>query len=144
MVYLDGKIYVLGRKLPVDEQDTVEVFDISTQTWNKGTPMLLSKRSRFGAAVLNGKIYVAGGLGACGILKSVECYDPNTNEWQNVQSMQEPRSDVHLAAVLGKLYAIGDQSKTVEAYSPDTNTWKYVASMKSSIKNFGVAVLPKM
>ena len=101
---------------------------------------MLSKRLYFGATVLNGKIYVAGGKNDDGksAMNSVECYDPKTNKWQYLQSMNQPREEFGLVAVMGKLFAIGGKDRyardaveldTMEIYCPETNTWKFGASM---------------
>jgi hypothetical protein len=60
--------------------------------------------------------------------------------------MNEPRFGVALAAVNGKLYAIGGSNgssavSTVEKYDPFLDTWTYVSSMMNSRSDLAVAVV---
>lgn len=52
---------------------------------------MLSRRSSFGAAILDDKIYVVGGNDGSLCLSSAERYDPVNNTWENVSSMQNRR-----------------------------------------------------
>lgn len=71
--------------------------------------------------------------------------------WQLVSSMLIPRYRHALAAMDGKLYAIGGETATgdngalvvtssVEMYDPTTDSWQTVASMCRSRMSHAVAV----
>ncbi|MCK4457420.1 MAG: PKD domain-containing protein [Thermoplasmata archaeon] len=65
---LNGKIFAMGGwnytapHVPEDlpAMFTVEVYDIASDTWSSGDPML-ETRSEFASGVVNGKVYVAAG-----------------------------------------------------------------------------------
>ena len=55
--------------------NVVEVYDIASDTWRIGTPML-TKRYGAGAAVIDDRIYVAGGETITTFLSLLEIYAP--------------------------------------------------------------------
>ena len=76
-----------------------------------------------------------GGYGADGEeLDTAEVYDPQTDGWQPLAKMSTVREALGLAAVGGKIYAIGgfasgSKLDSVEAYDPRLGAWAPVASM---------------
>lgn len=59
----------------------VEVYDLTTNTWEKW-PSMLSKRGRFDATVVDSKkIYAVGGSNGHAEEASVEIYDPEVGKW---------------------------------------------------------------
>ena len=76
-----------------------------------------------------------GGTGQGGrTLGTVETYNPQTNTWAAVAPMRTSRGNVGLAAVRGKLYAVGGHDgigvlHTAETYDPQTDRWEVVAPM---------------
>jgi N-acetylneuraminic acid mutarotase len=121
-----------------------------TDTWKALAPMP-SRRGAGAAAVVNGKIYVIGGVEpAPGPKEEVirlglntwpshavgtnEEYDIATNTWRERSPMPTARNHLAVAAVGGKIYAIGGRvgsafvlssspTDIVEEYNPATNMW---------------------
>ena len=172
---LGGKLYVCGGTGPKDGNDRndstdeflarVDVFDLATQKWQPGPPMIHKRSANGVAAVLGGKIYVVAGsdfYGEAHLHRSVERFDPVSGTWEMLPLMRERRESPCVAVVAGKLYvfggcgwlAVGEDSDgesddddhrpaldTVECYDPDTNTWAYAPSMPAARYNTGVAVV---
>jgi len=125
-------------------------YDPATDTWKALAPMP-SKRGAGAAAVVNGKVYVIGGVEpAPGPKEEVirlgldawpshavgtnEEYDIATNTWRERSPMPTARNHLAVAAVDGKIYAIGGRvgsafvlssspTDIVEEYNPATNMW---------------------
>ena len=85
-----------------------------------------------GAAALDGKLYVVGGFTAnvhAGALDSAFVYDPAINTWRALPPMAKPRGSVAVAALDGKLHALGGRGldkvtvATHEVYDPETGKW---------------------
>ena len=58
-------------------------------------------------ALLNNKLYAVGGHDGISYLKSVEEYDLSGDCWKFVKTMYTRRGGAGVAALCGKLYAIG-------------------------------------
>lgn len=154
---LGGKIYSFGGfKLPVSGELAWEPIDNSweydpvTDAWKPLRPMP-SKRGGGAAATVNGKIYVIGGAGVhpgaqdAPLLMgpdgtphrsvgTVEEYDIASNTWRECSPMPTARNHFVVAAVSGKIYAIGGRlaspfvslgsdTDVVEEYDPATDMW---------------------
>jgi N-acetylneuraminic acid mutarotase len=157
MVEYSGKVYAFGGfKKPASGAIAWEAvensweYDPAADTWKALKPMP-SKRGAASAAVVNGKIYVMGGggvqpgaenvplmIGPDGTpnrsVDTVEEYDIASNIWRERTTMPTPRNHFALAAVNGKLYAMGGRmgsafgpfgtdTDVVEEYTPATDTW---------------------
>ena len=98
-------------------------------------------------AVLDGKRYAVGGYnddedGHTSYLTSVERYDPAANAWEAVAPMAEARHAPAVAALDGKLYAVGGycengeyggaSSCSLERYDPATNAWEAAAPLTTA------------
>lgn len=153
----NGKIYSFGGfKLPASGEiawepiDNSWEYDPATDTWKPLKPMP-SKRGGGAAAVVNGKIYVIGGAGVHPGSKNapllmgpngtphrsvgtVEEYDVASDTWRERNSMPTARNHFVVAAVNGKIYAIGGRlasafvslgsdTDVVEEYDPATDMW---------------------
>ncbi|KAK6011428.1 kelch repeat protein [Ostertagia ostertagi] len=114
---LDGFIYAVGG------QD----YDPRVGKWEHIRPMTTC-RGYLGSAAFDGHLYAAGGPW----LSSAEKYDPRANRWTAVADMNEKRfarhSQVALAVVNGRLYAVGGDNgstdlDTVEVFDPEANQW---------------------
>jgi len=66
-------------------------------------------------------------------------------EWSTRASLPIPRTELGVAAVGGKIYAMGGSSGSVlarvDAYDPVTNTWSQKASMHQARRSFAVGVI---
>ena len=108
-------------------------------------------RGMAAAAELNGSIYVAGGFTWSGTtLSSVEQFDLKAGRWTDVASLGIPRSRFSLAALDGKLYALGgmkggrhgDESlnePSVEEYDPAKNIWRVAGKLNHARHGFALA-----
>ena len=82
-----------------------------------------------------------------GDLSSVERYDPATNAWEAVAPMGEERIRPGVAALDGKLYAVGGFGfnnghflTSVERYDPATNAWEAAAPLTTARSFHGITV----
>lgn len=71
--------------------------------------------------------------------------DASENEWSTKAVMPTPRGGLGVAAVNGKIYAIGGirnntQLAITEEYNPATNTWTTKKSMPTARSGFAIAV----
>jgi len=57
--------------------------------------------------VLDGKLYAVGGFNGDDFLNSVERHDPAANAWEAVAPLTLARFGAGVAALEGKLYAVG-------------------------------------
>lgn len=112
--------------------DTVERYDINTDTWTTVAP-LPTRRSDAAAATVGGKIYVFGGCRGSGtILDDVDVYDPVTNTWSTAPAdLPTPRTAMYAVATKGNsVYVIGGWAgvfmtplDTNESYKVSQDTW---------------------
>ena len=71
--------------------DSVEAFDLKTNTWTTMHPMR-EPRGRFDVTQLDGKLYACGGCNGTNELKSVECYDQIEQKWLRLPDMPHSKS----------------------------------------------------
>jgi len=160
-VYLEqtNEIWLMGGRIdpnPTANNDegpttAVEIFDVSTGSWNFSTSMLNETQQYAGCAQIGGKIYLAGDyhptaspeIRSSGLLQS---YDMNTGNWTMKTSMPSG-SKVGLAgvdALDGYLYVAGgvnrknrlDLTDTLLRYDPVTDNWTELASMNYKRHSF--------
>ena len=127
---LGGKLYAVGGYNGDISLASTEVYDPINNSWNYVASM--SRASfKLAAAALGGKLYAVGGFGTDNVnaplsytLKTTEVYDPIENSWNPIAAMDISRAMLGVAALGGKLYAIGGSSSTfssaldtVEAYT---------------------------
>lgn len=148
----DGKrsIYLIGG-YSAQSQDVslVDILDTRTWSWKTG-PNLQQKRSYTQAAIINNTIYTVGGAVGSKRLSSVEKLDikggeQSSSNWSLVASLNIARSRPGVAALNGKLYAIGgynghDRLCSVECYDPQINQWQLIESMSFPRNSPAVAV----
>jgi len=100
--------------------------------------------------VLDGKIHVVGGIGWRGRnTPAHEIYDPAANRWTALAYVPTARDHLAVAALGGRLYAVGgridgDYSRNLasnEAYDPATNSWEHCAPMPTARSGVAAAVL---
>ncbi|XP_077290928.1 kelch like family member 18 [Arctopsyche grandis] len=94
-----------------------------------------------------GIIYAVGGLTKTGdSLSTVEAYSPAIGRWIPAEAMSTVRSRVGVAALRGRLYALGgyngsERLATVEAYDLQSTKWSMVASMSRKRSAVGACSL---
>ena len=102
-------------------------------------------RSVAGVASLGSHLYVIGGFDGNKYLSDVDVYDPQTNSWTSGCPLNEQRSAVSVAAIKGRIFAIGGFNgqflSSVEVYDPEINQWSYVHNMSIPRVHFGATVV---
>ncbi len=119
-MYEGNFLYVVGgRAEPSTTVGTLEIYDMSTDTWTTGPPC--TPRWAHAGAVLGGYVYVFGGTPAT----TTQRYNIASGTWESLASMPNPAGWLSGAAAAGKVYAIGGSgTETVmREYDPATNTW---------------------
>ncbi len=98
-----------------------------------------------GVTALDGKIYVVGGTEQIGrnppawSSRQTLRYDPTTKAWAREAPLPQALSHVGLAALRGKIYAVGGFTDAIHmgaqttalVYDPRTNAWSSIASLSS-------------
>ncbi len=144
---LDGKLYVLGGSTrDIDDLATALVYDPEANAW-RAIASMPRGINHVGSAALNGRVYAIGGFtgkapGENGPRKvhfgAVDVafeYDPAANAWKTLPPMSSPRGSVGVAALDGKIHAIGGRGldiKTVathEIYDPSAGAWTRAAPL---------------
>ncbi len=148
---LGGKLYAVGgisRTNPLTAALTPQVYDPIHNTWNWISPMNVS-RVGLGVAALGGKLYAVGGGEATDVRygygsdasNTAQVYDPSDNSWTAIASMNHARYGLGVAAMGGRLYAVGGSGNTIlssaEVYDPIKNTWNMIASMNEPRMGLG-------
>lgn len=128
----NNKIYLLGGFTYDSEQNTVLIYDPSTDVWVFGTN-LTNARFYATAAELNSKIYVIGGAkiqnGSSVSLSSVEVYDPQSNTVSAAADLPVPLRGASAVSANGKIYVFGGKinsssfSNLVYEYNSTSNSW---------------------
>jgi N-acetylneuraminic acid mutarotase len=147
--------------------DNAWVFDDEAQRWTALPPMP-TPRGALAAVAVGTKIYVIGGArippgadmpdglfggGPTELLGTNEVFDTATNSWTALRPMPTPRNHHALAAIDGKVYAIGGRigscfsagwSSNVsmnEAYDIAADRWLPRAPLPTARSGIAVAVL---
>ena len=149
VVALDGKVYVLGGSTKdVDDLATAEAYDPGADKWSAIASMPAGVNHN-SAVAMNGKIYSIGGFsgrppGFSGprVHQGAEAhafeYNPATNAWRALAPMKAPRGSVGVAALDGKIHAIGGRGRDVktvrthEVWDPATNQWSESAQLPTA------------
>ncbi len=137
---LNNKLFIFGGSLPLVNYQ----YDSSSNTWTRISDSPFNGANESGAAVINGKIYIVSDPGG---YKELKIYNPANDSWSMGPDLPTPRRSPAVAAVNGKLYAIGggDSSlnsfATVEEYDPILNRWTTKASMPTSRVYAATAVI---
>jgi N-acetylneuraminic acid mutarotase len=128
---LGGLVYVIGGFGSTAEPlDTVEAFDPRTDQWRPIAPLPIAIHHP-AAAVAEGRLFVVGGYTGGRVrwtpLGTVFEYDPARNSWRGRAQMPTPRGGLALAAVGGRLYALGGGAERAtnanEVYDVAADRW---------------------
>jgi N-acetylneuraminic acid mutarotase len=110
-----------------------EAYDPVSRQWRERAP-LPRPLTHLGVTGMNGKLYVVGGFSDplkdhVGAVDTAYEYNPASNSWRSLAHMKSPRGSVGVAALNGKIYAVGGRGldlvtvDTTEVYDPLTNQW---------------------
>jgi hypothetical protein len=135
---IDGreKIYVIGGTDTVGGSvnlTTVEIYDLSSNSWSTGEPLPVLLHA-MDSAVISNVVYVFG-FQFDGYSPSLEVYYPATNTWEVIDWPTSRPFGQGIVALNDRLYFIGgteDMSTpvgSVEVYYPLTRTWESLPSM---------------
>jgi N-acetylneuraminic acid mutarotase len=110
MVSVGSKVYVVGGRVGAGFEtptlDKLEVYDVATNAWSTGAPML-KPRGGVNAIVANGYLHVFGGEGnpqaTNGVFPDHDVYDPVRNAWIKLPDMPTPVHGVTGAALVNGL-----------------------------------------
>ena len=104
----------------------------------------LPEGSYLGEAVtLNKEIYFVTGRTDTKNIPFFYKFSPKKNQWIKLADIPKPTMNLALAAVNGKIYAIGGDTfkDTNREYNPLTNTWKIVEPMPTARQHIDCGVL---
>ncbi|KAK6014540.1 kelch repeat protein, partial [Ostertagia ostertagi] len=130
---VNGCLYAVGGRDGWLTWSTVERLDPRVGKWEDVCPMS-TRRSHSGSAMFDGHLYIVGGQQGTTALSSGEKYNPVANAWIEVAALNNKenthemaklkrfRSQMTLAVVNEKLYAVGDAY--IEVYDKELNFWK--------------------
>src|SRR6266704_1046854 len=146
---IDDGIFVIGGRQSTSGPcsggpylETVEKYDIDTDTWSAVAP-LPNQRSDIAAVAHGGKIYVFGGCSSTGVTGEVDMYDPQTNTWTTgLMPMTTARASLVAGHSGDNVYAIGgtngvSASNANEVYDVAHNSWSN-APMTTARQEAGV------
>ncbi len=155
----EERIFVIGGDPLLSNND---LYLTGEDEWEVLAPLSVP-RQHIDCGRIGEKIYVVGGL-----IKNpepseesqkkipaiatdtVEIYDIEENRWELGKPLQEARQGVQVAAVNGKLYAVGGAydhrkdfmlSSSFERYDPDFGTWESLPDLPVLVLAPGVAVI---
>lgn len=116
---------------------TVCYLDEAGDQWKVLTDLPPSASSSMaGVAVLDNKLYVIGGVRGPHkqVVDSCFCYSVLTNSWTNICSLAQPRYNLSLVGVAGRLYAVGGEYErvvmsSVETYDLTSASWEFAGDL---------------
>ena len=147
-----GKIYVVGgfQQGLSFVTPAVEEYDPATDTWRERAP-LPGGLHHAGIGAVNDRLYVIGGFerslfSVWSPVTSVYEYDPAADRWTARQPMPTPRGALAVAALDGKLHAVGGYNQdgntaAHEVYDPATDSWSARALMPTARDHHAAAAL---
>jgi N-acetylneuraminic acid mutarotase len=128
---LDGRLYVIGGFGPSAEPvATVEAYDPATDAW-QARASLPAPLHHPAAAVVDGRLFVVGGYTGGRLrwtpVATVLEYDRAADAWHYRAPMPTPRGALAVAALGGRLHAVGGSTDAVtgahEIYDPAGDRW---------------------
>mmetsp|Transcript_8269 Transcript_8269/g.15340 ORF Transcript_8269/g.15340 Transcript_8269/m.15340 type:complete len:333 (+) Transcript_8269:110-1108(+) len=146
-VSVRGKVYAIGGFNDVETLDSVDLYNPSTDTWQKGSSRMSCCRHSFAAVNFEDNIYIFGGSGSkFDALDSCERFDPETNQWTSIAPMKNKRMGSRAVVFEGKIYVLGGQfanstkdvTNSVCIYDPKRDEWIEGPEMRHARSDFGV------
>ncbi len=94
------------------------------------------------AVTLNNEIYFVAGRTKTSKSTSFFKYNPKDNQWVKLADVPKPATNFALAAVKGKIYAIGGDvfQDANREYDPKTNTWKLLVPMPTARQHINCGI----
>ena len=119
-----GKIYLTAGGIAVT---AVDIFDVETKTWSKGTNIAKSYNYR-SSAIVGKKIYVMGGMTEANVMVGVtDIYNIETGTWSSGAAMPKKAGAASVAVIDNKIYIVGgyseDGNSYIQIYDTATNSW---------------------
>ena len=151
VAYLDGKIYIVGgypsTRVSVD---TVQVYDIKSDSWRLTTPYPTTI-NHASAVGLDGALYVIGGQTNAGGRKkkslytsAVYAYDPKTEKWTARASMPTARSAMAHDIIDGKIFVAGGRpprGHDFAVYDPKSDKWTSLPNLPTARNHMAAAAI---
>jgi N-acetylneuraminic acid mutarotase len=145
---VEDKIYVIGGFDKFGNVlDTVEVYDITTDTWKTVEP-LPQPLHHIAATTFNGSIYVIGGYTNNNWMPSsnLYIYDPKNDIWIEGSQMPTARGALTAVFIDKKLYAIGGEGVDGimdhnEIYDSKTKSWLSKSPMPTARHHTASAIV---
>ncbi|XP_077430277.1 kelch domain-containing protein 7A [Vanacampus margaritifer] len=140
---MDPQDWSRNNKVPKGTLSAVHYYDQRGDSWHRLCSIPQEVVSKACAmCTMDNYLFVAVGCeGADGKMtpsKRVFCYNPLTAIWKAISPMNEARPRCKLAALDGRIYAIGGEClSSVERYDPRSDRWTFVASLPND--TFAVA-----
>ncbi|XP_066291606.1 kelch repeat and BTB domain-containing protein 12-like isoform X4 [Branchiostoma lanceolatum] len=126
MASVGKNVYAMGGKnFLVGYIAAVERYDPDTNVWHAARP-LPHALSGHTAVTVGNCIYVLGGYARRVVTTSMIRYQPETDTWTELAPMSIARMKAGVAALDGKIYAVGawQGQVTMEMYDPEKEKWE--------------------
>ena len=145
-----GNLYVAGGYSNESTSNRLWRYSPASRRWTRLAPMGQG-RGGLDAAVIGDKIYAVGGKGPgfpdldTDPYATLEVFDIRTGRWSRGPDMPTARHHLGVAAVDGKLYAVGGREVgdlslgAVERFDPVTEAWETLAPIPQHVGSLGVA-----
>ncbi len=148
LAYLFGKIYQMGGINSLGAAiNTLEIYDIGTDSWSIGVD-LPSTLHHHGGAALNGKVYATAGYSATQFIEStlLYAYDPGLDTWTQLTPLPRPMGAHAMVAFDGELYLFGGTYFNAAfshalKYNPTTDTWTDLQPLPVNSEHLSAAVV---
>lgn len=94
------------------------------------------------AVTLNNEIYFVAGRNDASTCPFFYKFNPKTNQWTKLADIPNPATNLALAAINGKIYAIGGDrfQNANREYDPQANTWKLLEPMPTARQHIDCGV----
>ncbi|XP_026221891.1 kelch repeat and BTB domain-containing protein 13 [Anabas testudineus] len=116
---------------------TICYLDENVNHWKVLTDLPLeASTSMAGVTVLDNKLYIVGGVHGVHkqVVDSCFCFSVDSNSWSRIANPAQPRYNLSLVGVDGRLYAIGGEYErtvmsSVEIYDTNSGRWGFAAHL---------------